>query len=312
MPGMNKVVKLHMDHMHDHLNRLVDDSLGVRFKFPDGVKPRRVEGKHIQTYSGGHKFSQLEDWAMDICYHLTAFCYGGNDMDQEHIFVLHEFINGEVQNWFRRHVLHTNWDKQDWTFKEVLIGLYNRFVNAATMQEAQEAFRTAVYDARTGIQTFYEELIGHAQNMAVYLDKFTIQETFLNRILAEMHRALICDDNLLLKVNTVTELLMYAIRYEESACTAMHYDQRSSCCAQGHCQPVKVGTFLAKRSKMEQNHNPQFMVRCRLSTGQKPVQGPTGDTPVTKEYQYAPRAGQPVQKGWDGPPLATMLKTAKR
>ncbi|KAG6882370.1 hypothetical protein C0995_014878, partial [Termitomyces sp. Mi166 len=39
-----------------------------------------------------------------------------------------------------------------------------------------------------------------------------------------------------------------------------------------------------------------------LSTGQKPVQGPTGDTPVTKENQYVPRAGQPVQKEWDGLP----------
>ncbi|KAG6898668.1 hypothetical protein C0995_008888 [Termitomyces sp. Mi166 len=114
MPGMNAAVKLHMDHMHDCLNWLVDDLLGVRFKFPDG----------------------LEDWAMDVCYHLAACCYGGDDMDQERIFALHEFINGEAWNWFHRHVLHTNRDKQDWTFKEVLIRLYNRFVNVATMQEA--------------------------------------------------------------------------------------------------------------------------------------------------------------------------------
>ncbi|KAG6885926.1 hypothetical protein C0995_008920, partial [Termitomyces sp. Mi166 len=128
-------------------------------------------------------------------------------MDQECIFVLHEFIDGEAWNWFRRHVLHINRDKQDWTFKEVLIGLYNRFVNVATMQEACEAFRTAVYDTQTGIQTFYEELIGHAQNMAVYLDKFTIRETFLDGIPAEMHCVLIHDNNLSPEVNTVTEFL---------------------------------------------------------------------------------------------------------
>ncbi|KAG6893556.1 hypothetical protein C0992_009527, partial [Termitomyces sp. T32_za158] len=175
-----------MDHMHDHLTRLVDDSLGVRFKFPDGVKPRRAEGKHIRAYAGGHKFSQLEDWAMDVCYHLAACCYGGDDMDQERIFMLHEFIDGKAWNWFRRHVLHTNRDKHDWTFKEVLIGLYNRFVNVATMQEACEAFRTAVYDVRTGVQTFYDDLVGHAQNMAVYPDEFTIREMFLDGIPAEM------------------------------------------------------------------------------------------------------------------------------
>ncbi|KAG6858848.1 hypothetical protein C0995_013495, partial [Termitomyces sp. Mi166 len=53
---------------------------------------------------------------------------------------------------------------------------------------------------------------------------------------------------------------------------------------------------------MDWNCNLQFVVRRRLSTGQKPVQGPTGNTPVTNKNWHAPRAGQPVQKGRDGPP----------
>ncbi|KAG6895782.1 hypothetical protein C0995_012229 [Termitomyces sp. Mi166 len=43
--------------------------------------------------------------------------------------------------------------------------------------------------------------------MAMYLDEFTIWETFLDGIPAEMHRALICDNNLSPEVNTVTEIL---------------------------------------------------------------------------------------------------------
>ncbi|KAG6869589.1 hypothetical protein C0992_002606, partial [Termitomyces sp. T32_za158] len=93
--------------------------------------------------------------------------------------------------------------------------------------------------------------------MAIYPDEFTIRETFLDGIPAEMRRALIRDDNLSPEVNTVTEFLAYAIRYEQSARTATHYDQRSSRRATGQRQPVKVGTFLAKRSEMEQNHNPR-------------------------------------------------------
>ncbi|KAG6858397.1 hypothetical protein C0995_000310, partial [Termitomyces sp. Mi166 len=92
--------------------------------------------------------------------------------------------------------------------------------------------------------------------MAIYPDKFTIQETFLDGIPAEMHCTLICNDNLSLEVNTVTEFLAYAICYEQSAHTATHYDQRSSRHAQGHRQPMKVGTFLAKCSEMERNRNP--------------------------------------------------------
>ncbi|KAG6895241.1 hypothetical protein C0992_002410 [Termitomyces sp. T32_za158] len=295
-PGMNEAVKIHMDHMHDRLNCLVDDLLGVRFKFPDRVKPRQADGKHIQAYAGGHKFSQLEDWAMDVCYHLAACCYGGDDMDQERIFVLHEFMDGEARNWFRRHVLHTNRDKLYWTFKEVLIGLYNRFVNAATMQEAHEAFRTAIYDARTGVQTFYNDLVGHAQNMAVYPDEFTIRETFLDGIPAEMHCALIYNNNLLPEVNTVTEFLAYAIRYEQSARTATHYDQCSSCRTMGQRQPVKVGTFLAKCSKMERNRNPQFVVRQSMPAGHTPGLGQAGNLPAGRDNCYGPGLGQSAPK----------------
>ncbi|KAG6870603.1 hypothetical protein C0995_011771, partial [Termitomyces sp. Mi166 len=146
--------------------------------------------------------------------------------------------------------------------------------------------------------------------MAMYLDEFTIQETFLDGILAEMHCALICDDNLSPEVNTVTKFLAYAIRYKQSACTAMHYDQCSSRRTQGHCQPVKVGTFLAKRSEMDRNCNPWFIVWCKLSPGQKPVQGPTGDTPVTNENRHVPKAGQPVQKGQDGLPQVNPLRVS--
>ncbi|KAG6871044.1 hypothetical protein C0995_008846 [Termitomyces sp. Mi166 len=106
-----------------------------------------------------------------------------------------------------------------------------------------------------------------------------------------MHCTLIRDNNLSPEVNTVTKFLAYAI--------------------QGHHQPVKVGTFLAKRSKMEQNCNPWFAMWCRLSTGQKPGQGPTGDAPVTKKNRYAPRAGQPGPRGvQDGLPRSNSPKVS--
>ncbi|KAG5332754.1 hypothetical protein C0989_006558 [Termitomyces sp. Mn162] len=187
-------------------------------------------------------------------------------------------MDGEAWNWFCRHVLHTNRDKPYWTFKEVLIGLYNRFVNAATMQVAREAFRTAVYDAQTGVQTFYDDLMGHAQNMAIYPDEFTIRETFLDGIPAEMHRALIRDNNLSPEVNTVTEFLAYAIRYEQSARTATHYDQR---------------------------------IWRTMPAGQRPGHGLTGNGPAGRDTRYGPGLGQPAPRAMRdvpprvGPPKAT-------
>ncbi|KAG6884611.1 hypothetical protein C0993_009597 [Termitomyces sp. T159_Od127] len=180
------------------------------------------------------------------------------------------------------------------------------------MQEACEAFRMAVHDAQTGVQTFYDKLVGHAQNMAIYPDEFTIQETFLNGIPAEMHHALICNDNLSPEVNIVTEFLAYAIRYEQSAWTATDYDQHSSRCTHGPHQLVKVGTFLVKHSKMEHNRNPQFVVWQTMPTGNKPGPGLTDNVLAVKAAQYGAGIGQLRQQvAWDGPPRWGPLKVAQ-
>ncbi|KAG6884863.1 hypothetical protein C0992_005682 [Termitomyces sp. T32_za158] len=151
----------------------------------------------------------------------------------------------------------------------------------------------AVYNAQTGIQTFYDDLVSHAQNIAVYLDEFTIRKTFLDGIPAEMRHALIHDDNLLPDVNTMIKFLVYAIHYEQSAWTASYYDQRSSHHAHGTHQPVKVGMFLAKRFKMEQNLNLWFVVQHILPAGHRPGLGPPDNTPVVKDAWYT---GQPGSK----------------
>ncbi|KAG6884523.1 hypothetical protein C0993_010379 [Termitomyces sp. T159_Od127] len=112
--------------------------------------------------------------------------------------------------------------------------------------------------------------MGHAQNMAVYPDKYTIQETFLDGIPAEMWHALKCDDNLLLEVNTVTEYLAYAIWYEQSMWTADHYDQHSSQHMSNSCQLAKVETFLAIQSEMVNNRNPQSVIQKSVPVRQRP------------------------------------------
>ncbi|KAG6882877.1 hypothetical protein C0992_010406 [Termitomyces sp. T32_za158] len=123
--------------------------------------------------------------------------------------------------------------------------------------------------------------------------------------------ALIRDDNLSPEVNTVTEFLAYAIRYEQSARTASHYDQRSLRRAQGQHQPVKVGTFLAKRSEMERNHNPRSVVCRTLPAGHKPAFGSPVNAPAARDARYGPGVGQPGPKATrDAPPKVAPPKAA--
>ncbi|KAG6823988.1 hypothetical protein H0H93_002707, partial [Arthromyces matolae] len=96
------------------------------------------------------------------------------------------------------------------------------------MQDARSAFLSASYSEKLGVQGFYDTLIDHAQNMAVFPDGYTILETFLDGIPADMRRHLIRQDKLTPEMNSVEEFLVHAIAHEQSLKTSNHYDQRST------------------------------------------------------------------------------------
>ncbi|KAG5350729.1 hypothetical protein C0989_009487 [Termitomyces sp. Mn162] len=95
------------------------------------------------------------------------------------------------------------------------------------MQDACDMFCEAVYAVKEGVQGFYDALLNYAQNMAMFPNKFTIHEQFLEEIPSEMFVALICNGRLAPKVNTVKEFVLEAKAYENSIKTAAHYLEHS-------------------------------------------------------------------------------------
>ncbi|KAG6833871.1 hypothetical protein H0H93_012945, partial [Arthromyces matolae] len=274
-PGVAEAHKNYRGLMHDRLSGVIDDAVGVAVKLPDGVKPRKMDTKHITAYAGSSKFSELENWVMDVCDHLAACKYGGDHMDRERVLVLPEFLKDEASNWFRRYVRHSNRAQRHWTFKEVVIGLYDRFVNPSTMQDARSAFLSASYSEKLGIQGFYDTLIDHAQNMAVFPDGYTILEMFLDGIPADMRRHLIRQDKLTPEMNSVEEFLVHAIAHEQSLKTSNHYDQRSTRRNPSKKPtptsptPAIIHSFRARRSDMAHNRDPRYVIRKSRDSDRK-------------------------------------------
>ncbi|KAG6871881.1 hypothetical protein C0992_010205, partial [Termitomyces sp. T32_za158] len=270
-PGLTEATKVYNENMHQRLISIIDDAVGVALRLPEGIKPRKAESKHIQPYRGESKFSDLENWTMDVCNHLAACQYGGDRLDRERVFVLPEFLEGAAKNWFRHHVLHYNRARQQWTFKDVILELYNRFVSASTMQDAREAFIATAYTDKLGVQGFYDTLIDHAQNMSIYPDNWVMIDTFLRGIPDAMRESLICNDGLSPEVNTVEEFVAHGLRYEQARKIAKHFElHRSKTRIVTRAEPQKVGTFWARRKELAGNTNPRVVVRPTRSRERRP------------------------------------------
>ncbi|KAG6905952.1 hypothetical protein DXG01_016696 [Tephrocybe rancida] len=227
--GVEAAQEYHRQSMHQRLINMINQLLGIQLHILDGMKLRQSDSsKTITPYTGSSKFSELEDWLMSICIFFAVAQYGGEGHDREKVLIIMGFIKDEALKWYLQHVIHVNWNRLQWSFTDVVMGLYNCFVQPSTMQDACEAFHKAAYIAEDGVQGYYDSLLNHAQNMAVYPDKYTIRKKFLDGILSDMLFALICNGGLSPEVNTVEGFVSEVKAYETSLKMATHYLERST------------------------------------------------------------------------------------
>ncbi|KAG5338615.1 hypothetical protein C0989_006814 [Termitomyces sp. Mn162] len=162
----------------------------------------------------------------------------------------------DALKWYLQHVIHFNRAQSHWRFEDVILRLYNQFIQPLTMQDAHDAFCDAVYAVKEGVQGFYDALLNHAPNMAMFPNKFTICEWFLEGIPSDMLVALIHDGGLAPKVNTVKEFILEAKTYKSSIKTAAHYLECSKKSRSGWqlslsaVQSPAIETVLAKQTEV--------------------------------------------------------------
>jgi hypothetical protein len=91
--------------------------------------------------------------------------------------LLIEHLSRDAYEWYMRHIMNVNRKVQNWTFEGVTHTLYERFVHPSSMQDAHKGFRNTWYTTEGGIQGYYDALLDHTHNMAVYLDNYTVLQT---------------------------------------------------------------------------------------------------------------------------------------
>ncbi|KAH9474193.1 hypothetical protein JR316_0013508 [Psilocybe cubensis] len=239
-PGISEANEAHKSDMQDRLSRLIHELLGTRIEFPEGFKYNtKMESDKSTRYSGSPKFSDLENWLSDLCTKMAVRQLGGPKNEQIRRMILPEYLDGEAKFFYNHHVANINRQKRSWTFEEVILALYERFVHPTSMQDAREAFRTAMFNPDKGVQAFYDTILEHAQNMYEYPDQYSILEVFLSGIPRAMRSHLIRNDGLSPEINSVDEFVGLAKLYEECQKTDAYY-QRHGREASGATNPLKA------------------------------------------------------------------------
>ena len=137
-----------------------------------------------------------------------------------------DHLAGRALAWYTEHVILARGHTMPWTFEEVIIGLYDRFVHPSAMEDARQDLEQVVYTPAKGVQGVFDEMLSHARNMAETPDNHTLVKSFLNALPSGWQKRLF-RQGLSPVVNQISEFVGAAKALEIMDRTAQLYEQYS-------------------------------------------------------------------------------------
>jgi hypothetical protein len=225
-PGILEASKFHRQTMQGRLSKILEEHLWRPIDYPDGFKPNlKLDSSSVKRYDGSPKFLDLENWVSAVAFRYALQRLGGDDseVDRARIMLLTEHLSGDAHEWYTRHIMNMNRKVRNWTFERITHALYERFIHPSSMQDAREGFRNTRYTTEGGIQGYYNALLDHAHNMAVYPDDYTVLQTFLMGIPSSIITELLGTIGLSPETNSLDDFVAHAKEIEQRTKNKSYY-----------------------------------------------------------------------------------------
>jgi hypothetical protein len=139
------------------------------------------------------------------------------EYDREQVVCTAMYLEGTVATWYGNNVDGLDHQRDVWSFKLVITGLYDWFVHHTSVGTTADKFWNATYIPEEGIMALYHELTRHTARMVRPPDRYTFQSHLVMRMPSTMFNYLLSKE-VTAEYSTVEMILHYARRVEENTC----------------------------------------------------------------------------------------------
>ena len=81
------------------------------------------------------------------------------------------FLENATLTWYGDNVDGGSHRNCEWSFEEVVIGLYDRFIHQGALRSASDAFQSATYIPEEGVMAFYHRMTRYAASCHTKIGK---------------------------------------------------------------------------------------------------------------------------------------------
>ncbi len=196
----------------------VRKNLGNVISIPDGVKGMRFDPKMIKKYDSTASQEIFWEWLRSVIYGYRITQLGGQERDEERLFILDSLLDGKAKQWFQYRL--DQHDKSTPTFLEMIIDIYNHFIHDSALQDARQAFKDAKWeDANESVEGWKDLIKQLVDDMDIQPDEYSIKSKFMEGLPRHI-QTWIFTDKMSVKYNDLEELYQarldveYALRAE--------------------------------------------------------------------------------------------------
>ena len=159
LEGVVEMLRYYREHRTQRLINLIHYYLSVKLVLSEGSKTTCSDGSPISKYKGSQHFKDLEDWLALLVIHFECIQYGGFDRDHKHVLFVADYLKNRALSWYTDHIVLVTDNAMLWTFREVVIGLYDQFVHPSAMEDAHQDLKQVEYTPVKGVQEVYDEML---------------------------------------------------------------------------------------------------------------------------------------------------------
>jgi len=138
-----------------------------------GIKPSSLRVPLPEKYSGDEDIEQFDGWLHSLLRWLKINHFTGLERERERIVLTAMYLGEKAKTWFNDNVEGINRHRRVWTFKDVITGLYDRFIHESSIQDATQKFYSVKYTTDGGVYSYYHELQQYALRMIHEPDSYT-------------------------------------------------------------------------------------------------------------------------------------------
>ncbi|KAJ7102981.1 hypothetical protein C8R43DRAFT_963863 [Mycena crocata] len=200
--------------LHHHYESFIKTTLGKR----SPVSSVFDENKNLKfpvppIYSGSGDVNKFDEHILSMGRWMELMGLGGVENDHKRVITHGFYFAGAAKEWYENQVVGLYRAKKHWTYLDLILGLFDRFIDVSCIQKATDQFWSTKYSPEIGIFGFYHELMTAARRMIKRPDSYTFKTQLMSRMPADMVDALI-ERNVTAEYCKINEILDCAANYE--------------------------------------------------------------------------------------------------